>query len=185
MNKKKLYIYSLLAVASTFNIGCMSTVTDHARTAYNSAHRALKSNNTSDTDALFAQVKAEDRDRVTQLDHDLKVTEQARVLSRLEKDRDDLQRERSSVNDSMLKYLTKEKTLKLQLAKLEAIDRNQLGDKITNIENIADTHVDTLKVQQKRLQLESEVSILDIRITKINSEIDTQQNKLQLIASNE
>lgn len=185
MNKTKIYLYSLLMAAASLNIGCMSTVTDHARSAYNSASRALNNNKPTATDALYSQVKQEDRDHVTQLNHELRVTEQQHVLARLEKQRDELQRERSKVNDEMLKYLTREKAHKVELAKLEAIDRNQLGDKITNIELIADTHVDTLKVQQKRLQLESEVSILDVRIDKLQTQIDTEKNKLNTLASNE
>lgn len=185
MNKIKLYVHSILLAAAALNVGCMSTVTNHAKSAYNSTVRAINSNDTSATDALYSQVKQEDRERVARLDHELKVTEQSRVLSRLERDRDDLQRERSRVNDDMLKYYSKEKQYRVQLAKLEAIDRNQLGDKITNIENIADTHVDALKVQQKRLQLESEVTILDVKIDKIKIEIESQQGKLNLLANNE
>ena len=106
------------------------------------------------------------------------MSEQTKHLASLESERDDLQRERSRTNARRTELLTKEKQHRVELAKLEAIDRNRLGDKITNIELIADTHVDALEVQQKRLQLDSEVSILDVKIEQIKQQIKTQQDKI-------
>lgn len=179
MNRLKIYLTCLLTSACMLNIGCVSTMESHARSAYNNVKRGLASKpGSAETDALYAQVRAEDQQTVQQLRHELEVSEQTKHLAELESERDDLQRERSRTNAKRTELLTKEKQHRVELAKLEAIDRNRLGDKITNIELIADTHVDALEVQQKRLQLDSEVSILDVKIEQIKEQIKTQQDKI-------
>lgn len=180
MNKKKIQIVAILAASSMLNIGCVSTVSDSLNNAYYNAKSSLNKigGNDKQTEALYAQVRQEDRDRIDTLSHELEVTKQQRELAKLEKKRDELQRDRSRTNDRRMELLAREQQHRVKLAKLEAIDRNQLGDKITNIELIADVHVDALEVQQKRLQLESDVSILDVKILKIEQEIKSQQSKI-------
>tara|TARA_B110000467_G_scaffold148745_1_gene154845 strand:- start:261 stop:719 length:459 start_codon:yes stop_codon:yes gene_type:complete len=133
----------------------------------------------SSTDALYAQVNTKDRGRVDDLSEDLDATKKIHEISKLEEDRDDLQRERSRTNREMLTQLTKEKSLRVQLAKLEAIDKNKLGTRIDNIEAITDVHVDAIDVQQKRLKLASKVSILDIKIAAIEQKIETLTEELE------
>lgn len=184
MNKLRIYLTSVLVTASMLNIGCVSTVTDHAKSAYNNVRRELQSKpGSSDTDALYNQVRSEDQVRVQQLRRQLEITEQNKELAKLEKERDDLQRDRSRTNEKMVEYLTKETEYKVELAKLEAIDRNRLGDKITNIERIADAHVEVLEIQQKRLQLESEVSILDVKIVEVQELITTQKENIEKLSN--
>jgi chromosome segregation ATPase len=180
MNKNKLLIISLLCAASSLNIGCVSTVTDSISSAYYNTERTLNKIGGKDkqTDALYAQVRDADRTRIDDLSHELEVTEQKKALAKLQKSRDEMQRDRSRVNDKRMDLMLREKEYRVRLAKLEAIDRNQLGDKITNIELISDTHVDALEVQQKRLQLDGDVSILDVKISKIDEQIQTQQQKI-------
>ena len=180
MNHLKIYVTSILMSAAMLNIGCMSTVSDHARSTYNSVKRglAVKPDN-SDTDQLYAQVKTKDQSRVNQLTHELQITEQTKQLADLEEQRDDLQRERSRINHKRVELLAQETEYRVQLAKLEAIDRNRLGDKIDNIERIADTHVDAIDIQKKRLQLDGEGSILDVKIEQIKQQIVTQQQTIE------
>lgn len=177
MNKYKIQLISLLIAASALNVGCMSTVSSSVGSAYRNAKNTFQSKDT-ETDALYAQVNNDDKQAVSSLSHELEVTEATRDLAKLEKTRDDLQQDRSTVNTKKLDYLTKEQTYRVKLAKLEAIDRNALGDKVTNIESITDTHLDALETQQKRLKLESEVAILDVKIAKIKEEIDVQKKKI-------
>ena len=168
------------------NIGCMSTVERHARSTYNNVKRGLQSQpGHAETDALYAQVRAEDQQQINKLNHDLEVTKQTEQLAKLERERDELQRERSRTNERRVELLAREKQHRVELAKLEAIDRNRLGDRVTNIERIADTHVDALEVQQKRLQLDSEVSILDIRIAEIQTAIDKQTEQINNLKSDD
>lgn len=176
--KVKLYVHSILLAALSLNIGCVSSVTDLASNAYNSTTRKFTNNNTQGTDALYAQVAQEDKAQVDQLNHQLKVAEQQKVIAKLVTKRDDLQRERSRINSKRTELITSENTYRVQLAKLEAIDRNQLGDKISNIETIADTHVDALEVQQKRLKLDKEVGVLDVKIDKLEQQIEKENNTL-------
>lgn len=178
MNRIKLYITSILMSAAMLNIGCMSTVTSSARNAYNGAKGMITSKNTAQTDALYSQVQAEDQKAVQKLTHELEVTRHTEELAKLERNRDDLQRERSRVNEKRMELMSKETEHRIQLAKLEAIDRNKLGDKITNIEQIADTHVDALEVQQKRLQLDGEIGVLDVKIGEIETEIEAKQKHI-------
>lgn len=179
MNRLKIYLTCLLTTASMLNIGCVSSVTDHARSAYKSVKREIQGRpGTSEIDALYAQVRPEDRHKVNNLNHTLEVTRETEKLTELENSRDSLQRDRSKVNAKCVDYLARETECRVELAKLEAIDRNRLGDRVTNIERIADMHVDALEAQQKRLQFESEVSILDIKIAELQSEITKQKEHI-------
>jgi hypothetical protein len=176
MRKTKIYIYSLLAAAMSLNIGCTSSMSN----AYDRAKSMIPTgSSSSSTDALYAQVNTKDRGRVDDLSEDLDATKKIHEISKLEEDRDDLQRERSRTNREMLTQLTKEKSLRVQLAKLEAIDKNKLGTRIDNIEAITDVHVDAIDVQQKRLKLASKVSILDIKIAAIEQKIETLTEELE------
>ena len=176
MRKTKIYIYALLAAAMSLNIGCTSSMSN----AYDRAKSMIPTgSSSSSTDALYAQVNTKDRGRVDDLSEDLDATKKIHEISKLEEDRDDLQRERSRTNREMLTQLTKEKSLRVQLAKLEAIDKNKLGTRIDNIEAITDVHVDAIDVQQKRLKLASKVSILDIKIAAIEQKIETLTEELE------
>ena len=178
MNKYKLQLTSLLIAAAALNVGCMSSVSSSVGSAYRNAKNTFSSKDT-ETEALYAQVSDTDKQTVSQLRHELEVTEAARELAKLERQRDDLQQDRSVANTKMMDYLAREQTHRVRLAKLEAIDRNALGDKVTNIESITDTHLDALETQQKRLKMESEVTILDVKINKIKEEIDAKKKKIE------
>lgn len=178
MRKTKIYIYSLLAAAMSLNIGCTSSMSN----AYDRAKSMIPTgSSSSSTDALYAQVNNDDKSKVNDLNADLKLTKKIHEISELEEDRDDLQRERSRTNREMLMQLTKEKSLRVKLAKLQAIDKNQLGVKVDNIEAITDVHIDAIDIQQKRLKLASKVSILDIKIGKIEQQIDKLNKELKVI----
>ena len=179
MNKTKISLLALLAAMSSLNIGCMSTVTS----AYDKAKDTLSGNSAPKPVALYAQVPDADKERITALNHELEITKEEERLAQLEEARDNLKQERSEYNSDRLKYMSQEKAYRIHLAKLEAVDRNQLGDKITNIESITDTHLDAIKVQQKRLKLDSKVSILDVQIDKLEQEITGQKNKINTLAN--
>lgn len=181
MNKTKLTLIALLAAMASLNIGCMSSVS----TAYDKARDTLTINRAPKPVALYAQVPDADKQKIAVLNHELEVTKEQETLAKLQRRRDDLQQERSDYNADRIKYLAEEKAYRVHLAKLEAVDRNQLGDKITNIESITDTHLDAIKVQQKRLKLDSKVSILDVQIDKIEQEITGQESKIATLANAE
>lgn len=168
------------------NIGCVSTVSDHARSAYKNVKRGLSTGpGSADTDALYAQVRVDDQRAVNDLNYQLDVTRETEKLAKLEKERDDLRRERSRTNAKRVEVLAKEQEHRVELAKLEAIERARLGNRIDNIERIADIHVDALELQQKRLQLDSEVSILDIKIDELQTSIDKQQQTISDLKNND
>ena len=172
--------------ASMLNIGCVSTMSDHAKSAYRNVKRNLQTGpGSADTDALYSQVRAEDQHAINKLNHELEVTRETEQLAELERERDDLQRERSRTNAKRVEVLAKEQEHRVELAKLEAIDKNRLGDRIENIERIADIHVDALELQQKRLQMDSEVSILDIKIDELQVNIDKQNDIINNLKNND
>lgn len=185
MNKIKLYVASLLLAASVLNVGCMSSVSSTMNSTYNNVRGAFASNKklSADSESLYAQVSDTDKQQVAALQHELEVTQETRVLASLTSKRDNLIQKRSSLDDKRMKVLADEKIYRLKLAKLEAIDRNKLGDKITNIEAIADVHVDALETQQKRLKLDSDIKVLDVHIEKLNQEIDSQQQKIDTLTN--
>lgn len=180
MNKIKLHVTSILLAASMLNVGCMSSVGSSVSDAYGSVRSQFTSNKkmSAETEALYAQVDQADKDEIEALQHELEVTKETRVLASLISKRDNLKQKRSSLDDKRMKVVADEKLYRLKLAKLEAIDRNKLGDKITNIEAITDVHVDALETQQKRLKLDSDIGVLDVHISKLNQEISAQQAKI-------
>jgi hypothetical protein len=179
MNKTKISLLALLSALAFFNVGCVSSVGD----AYSKAKKSISGNQAPEAIALYAQVPDKDKEEVAALNHELQITKERKILADLENDRDDLQQERSEYNADRLKFLAEEKTYRVHLAKLEAIDRNKLGDKITNIESITDVHLDAIKVQQKRLKLDSKVSILDVQIENIDKDVKSQENKIEQLLS--
>lgn len=171
--KYKIYIVSILATACSLNIGCVSSVS----TAYNNVKNSLESTDSKSV-ALYNQVPTEDRVQVDSLSHELKITEQAHVISQLKSDRDDLRHDRSVADRNRLNLLRQEQQYRVQLARMEAVDRNGLGDRIDNINSITDIHVDAIKVQQKRLSYERDVSVLEVKIAKLDIAISKQEDKL-------
>ena len=175
--KHKIYIVSILAAACSLNVGCVSSVS----TAYNNVKNSLESTD-SKSETLYSQVPADDREKVDSLRYELKITEQAHVISQLKSDRDDLQYDRSVADRKRLDLLRQEQQYRVQLARMEAVDRNGLGDRIDNINSITDIHVDAIKVQQKRLSYERDVSVLEVKIAKMDVAISEQEDKLTHIA---
>ena len=175
MNKMKISLLALLVAAAMLNIGCVSSV----RSAYNKTKNKLTSKEDASMTALYAQVPDKDKENVATLKHELAVTKEQKILADLQEDRDDLMQDRSEYNVERLEYLSQEKVYRVQLAKLEAIDRNKLGDKITNLESITDVHISALKVQQKRLKMDSKVAILDIEIESVNKKVKAQEIKIE------
>jgi hypothetical protein len=84
-----------------------------------------------------------------------------------------------------LGYLSQEKTHRVQLAKLEAIDRNELGDKINNVETIAEVHIKALKIQQKRVELDSKVTVLDVRLQRVEKDMTVKEAKVESLKGSE
>ena len=136
-------------------------------------------------DPLYGQVPEEDRTRVKALEQEYAVIKQTHLISKLEEQMSDLKQERSENEEKRLNLLQQEHQLRIKLARLEAIDKNQLGDKIDNLESITDVHVDAIKIQQKRLKYQGTVSILDVKIDKLELAINDEKNKLSEMNTNE
>lgn len=163
------------------NIGCVSSVTS----TFDSVKNSITTNKPQQIDPLYGQVPDADKERVNKLEHELQVIEQTHVISKLEGERDELQRERSENNEKRLQLLQQEQQIRVQLSRVEAIDKNQLGDRIENIESITDLHVDAIKIQQKRLKYQGEVAVLDVKLEKIEVAIQAEQDKLIKLTGNE
>jgi hypothetical protein len=171
--KHKIFIASILAAANFLNIGCVSSVSS----TYDNVKRSLtpKSN---DVNPLYGQVPEQDKERVNQLQQQLDITKQTHLISKMREKLSDLNKDRSDNDVKRLNQLQKEQELRIKLAQLEAIDRNQLGDKIDNLESITDVHVDAIEVQKKRLKYEGAVSVIDVKIKQLEVAIDKEVNKL-------
>lgn len=178
--KQKILIISILAAANVLNIGCMSTVSS----TYNDVKRSLTAKQSAH-EPLYGQVPEEDRARVKALEQEYSVIKQTHLISKLEEQMSDLKQERSENEEKRLNLLQQEHQLRIKLARLEAIDKNQLGDKIDNLESITDVHVDAIKIQQKRLKYQGTVSILDVKIDKLELAINDEKNKLSEMNTNE
>lgn len=176
--KQKLFITSILLAANILNIGCVSSVSS----TYNNVKRSLNTSK-ENVDPLYGQVPEEDRGRVKQLENELAVTKQVHLISKLEERKSDLLSDRSENEEKRLYYLQQEQKMRIRLARIEAIDRNQLGDKIDNLESITDIHVDAIQIQQKRLKYEGAVAVLDVKIEQLELDISKEQNKLKQMTS--
>lgn len=146
-------------------------------TAYNDVKRSLTTKQTT-TEPLYVQVPEGDKSRVKELEHEFDVIKQTHLISKLEEQISNLKQERSENEEKRLNLLRQEQQLRIQLAQLEAIDRNQLGDRIDNIESITGVHVEAIKIQQKRLKYQGTVSILDVKIDELELAITDEKTKL-------
>lgn len=178
--KHKILLTSILAAANVLNIGCMSTVSS----TYSDVKRSLTSKQSA-PEPLYGQVPEKDRIRVKQLEQEYTTIKQTHLISKLEEQMSDLRQERSENEEQRLYLLQQEHQLRIKLARLEAIDRNQLGDKIDNLESITDVHVGAIKIQQKRLKYQGAVSVLDVKIDKLELAINDEKNKLSEMTTNE
>jgi hypothetical protein len=158
----------------------MSTVSS----TYSDVKRSLTSKQSA-PEPLYGQVPEKDRIRVKQLEQEYATIKQTHLISKLEEQMSDLRQDRSENEEKRLYLLQQEHQLRIKLARLEAIDRNQLGDKIDNLESITDVHVDAIKIQQKRLKYQGAVSVLDVKIDKLELAINDEKNKLSEMTTNE
>lgn len=179
--KTKLIVLSILAAAASLGVGCTSVTN-----AYNSAKRNLtKSDMGVQTNALYAQVPDADKARVSTANDELELTKAELDLAELEQEYSNLLAKRNEYNTDRLGYLSQEKTYRVQLAKLEAIDRNELGDKINNVETIAEVHIKALKIQQKRVELDSKVTVLDVRLQRVEKDMTAKEAKVESLKGSE
>ena len=173
--KTKLFVISILAAAASLGIGCTSVTN-----AYHSAKSKLGKSETSvQTNALYAQVPDADKTQVSSASSELELTKAELDLAELQQDHSNLLAKRSEYNTARLGYLSQEKTYRVQLAKLEAIDRNELGDKINNVESIAAVHIKALKIQQKRVELDGKVTVLDVRLGRVEKDLTAKKVKVE------
>lgn len=154
-------INSLIVITLMLSIGCVSSRPGGAK-----------------LDSLYSQVKAEDQVAVQQLKQDLLIAEHNEELAKLERKRDDMQRERSRLNAKRTELQSIEQQYRIAIAKLKAIDKNKLGDHIDNIESTTDAQVELLEILQKQLKYASEVDVLDVRIKKVEQSIVEHHNKM-------
>ena len=139
---------------------------------------------TSSTDEeLFAQVPESEREDVQKAAFALKVSEEKLKLAELKIELADLQKNQAEYEEELADKFNKEAQLALDLAKLEAIDRSDLGDKEDNIKKKAGLRSKQLGVEADRVQIEAKVATSKRQIDQLIEQIEKQKETIESIES--
>jgi chromosome segregation ATPase len=130
---------------------------------------------------LFAQVPEDEREGVEKAAFALKVSEEKLKLAELKIELADLQKKHAGYEEDLTDKLHKEAQLALDLAKLEAIDRSELGEKEDNIKKKADLRSKKLGVEAERVKIEAKVATSERHIDQLTEQIEEQKKTIEAL----
>jgi predicted nucleic acid-binding Zn-ribbon protein len=135
---------------------------------------------------LYTKVPAAMRAPVNEAEYDLK---QARTsidfakekvkLAEMQKQRSHLENDYANCALKLAEIVEKKATVSVDLKKIEAIENSGLGDKESNIKQIADLRTRELGIESDRVRAKAEVDTLDVKIKKLAKEIEAQEKKVK------
>jgi len=132
---------------------------------------------------LFAQVPEEARGDVEKAAFALKVSEEKMNLAELKMELADFIKKHAGYEKDLADKLHKEAQLALDLAKLEAIDRSDLGEKEDNIQKKADLRSKKLGVEAERVKIEAKVATSERQINKLTAQIEERKTTIEALGS--
>jgi hypothetical protein len=132
----------------------------------------------SSSDELFAQIPAEDRSEVEKATFDLRVAEEKVKLAEMKSELASLQKKQAEYAEDVASKYLDEAELGVNLAKIEAIDREGLGEKEKNINEIADIKARKLKIEAARIKLAAKRDTTEQKIKDLIKQIDEQETKI-------
>lgn len=165
--KRLIYISLVFLLAFSLLTGCETT-------------RKLTSSisGTSDTDELLTQVPSEEQKEVHEAAFNLQVAEEKVKLSEMKAELASLQKKYSDYQEDVAKKYQDAAEVKLELAKLETVDKANLGEKEDNINKIADLKSKILNIEADKIKLEAKRDTTEQKINDLTKQIEEQETKV-------
>ena len=133
---------------------------------------------TSNTDELLAQVSSEEQKEVHEAAFNLQVAEEKLKLAEMKAELASLQKKYADYQEDVVDKYHDAAEVKLDLAKLEAVDKANLGEKEDNINKIADLKAKILKIEGDSIRLEAKRDTTEQKINGLVKQIQEQETKI-------
>ncbi|MGD8529982.1 MAG: hypothetical protein PVG97_03305 [Syntrophobacterales bacterium] len=165
--KRLIYISLVFLLALSLLTGCETT-------------RKLTSSisGTSDTDELLTQVPSEEQKEVHEAAFNLQVAEEKMKLAEMKAELASLQKKYADYQEDVANKHQDSAEVKLDLAKLETVDKANLGEKEYNINKIADLKSKILKIEADSIKLEAKRDTTEQKINGLAQQIEEQETKI-------
>jgi len=173
--KKFLYISSVFLIALSFTVGCANM----PLTGGSKKKKAKVSEQT-----LYSQVPESMRADVKEAEFDLqeakrslKLAKEKVKVGKLKKELGSLQKDGADYELKAAEKKVEEKELAVEVAKLEAIDNANLGDKIDNIKKIAKVKSKKLNAEADAVEAKSYSATTALEVKKLKKKIEKMESK--------
>ena len=133
---------------------------------------------TSNTDELLAQVPTEEQKEVHEAAFNLQIAEEKSKLAEMKAELASLQKKYADYQEEMADKYHETAEVKLDLAKLEAVDKANLGEKEDNINNIADLKAKILRIEADNIKIEAKLDTTEQKIKGLTKQIEEQETKI-------
>jgi chromosome segregation ATPase len=133
---------------------------------------------TSSTDELLAQVPTEKQKEVHEAAFNLQMAEEKLDLAGMKAELASLQKKYADYQEEVANKYHETAEVKLDLAKLEAVDKANLGEKEDNINNIADLKAKILKIEADNIKIEAKRDTTEQKIKGLTKQIEEQETKI-------
>ena len=100
------------------------------------------------------------------------------TLSELKKEREILRNKYAKYNKDLSEVLVKKANFKVEIEKIEAIDNSNLGDRASNIKNIANLKTKKLGAESEEIKIKADMDMTGLKIKELNKQIKAQDKKI-------
>jgi len=174
--KRFLHISLVLLIALSFTAGCANFP----------LIKDSKKKKTVSEKTLYSQVPESMRAEVKEAEFDLqeakrnlKVAKEKVKIGKLKKELGSLQKKGADSEMDAAEKNLEEKELAVEVAKLEAIDNANLGDKIDNIKKIAKLKSKKLGAEADAIEAKADYNTTTIEVKKLNKKIEKMEAKIK------
>ena len=133
---------------------------------------------TSNTDELLAQVPTGEQKEVHEAAFNLQLAEEKLELAGMKAELASLQNKYADYQEEMANKYQETAEVKLDLAKLEVVDKANLGEKEDNINKIADLKAKILKIEAENIKIEAKRDTTEQKIKDLTKQIEEQETKI-------
>jgi chromosome segregation ATPase len=127
---------------------------------------------------LFDQVPTDGRAGVEKAEIILQIADERAQLAEMKKQLISLQETYAKYDKDAADELRKEAEVGVDLAKWEAIDKENLGDKDKNTDAIADLRAKQLKIEADRVKIEAKRDNVQRQINDLSNQIEEQNTRI-------
>ncbi len=165
--KRLIYISLVFLLALSLLTGCETTRKLTSSISWTSA-----------TDELLTQVPSEEQKEVHEAAFNLQVAEEKIKLAEMKAELASLQKKYADYQEDLANKHQDAAEVKLDLAKLETVDKANLGEKEYNINKIADLKSKMLKIEADSIKLEAKRDTTEQKINGLAQQIEEQETKI-------